>query len=118
MVALALYVDVEENYGRKLTMGVGVGDGAAHAQLRSALEETIGNKTVGLGDAVEGTEDSKDTVVNTRDNLADTSADASLVTKLGNILSSFADDDACFLRGDDGSQGDLSLGVLFICARR
>ena len=60
-------------------MSVGAGDSAAHAHLRSALKETIGNKTISLGNAVERTKNSEDTIVDTRDDLADTGADARLV---------------------------------------
>lgn len=100
------------------TVGVGVRSDTAHAELRNALEQAIGYVTVGRSDGIQGAEDGQDTVVNTRDDLADAGADTGLVAELGDVLASFSNDDACFLRGDDSSQSKLSEGVFVIGARR
>ena len=100
-----------------LTVGVGAGDDAAHAHLGNALQEAVGDEAVGLGDCVQLAQDGEDAVVDAGDNLADASADAGLVAQLGDVLTGLANDDACFLRGDDGSQGELGEGVLVVGAR-
>jgi hypothetical protein len=104
--------------GLRHTVSVGVGGDAAHAELRDALEETIGDMTVGGSDSIQRAENSQDTIVDAGDDLADAGADTSLVTEFGNVLASFSNNDACFLRGDDSSQSKLSEGILVVSAGR
>lgn len=99
-------------------MRIGVRDYSTHSDLRGALEQTVGDKAICLSDTLQWTENSQDTVVNARDDLANTSANTSLVAKVSDISSGLANNDACFLRGDDSSQGKLSLAIFFVCARR
>lgn len=89
---------------------------AAHAQGGSAFQQGAGDDHVGLGNGVASTSDCKDAIVDTLDNFGDASLDASLVAQLSNVLSTLADDDASFLGGDNGANGQLCLGVLFVCA--
>lgn len=108
-----------ENKGHaQLTVSVWVVDNTTHAHLRSAFEQTIGDETVSLCNAFKRTQDRQDTVVDARNDLADASTNTSLVTKVCDVCASLADDDACFLRGDDGSQGDLSLSIFIFGAGR
>jgi hypothetical protein len=100
------------------TVSVGIGGDTAHAELRNALEQTIGYMTVGGSDSVQRAENSEDTIMDTRDDLADAGADTSLVTEFGDVLASFSNNDACFLRGDDSSQSKLSEGILVVGAGR
>jgi len=46
----------------------------------------------------------------TRDDFADTSLDAGLVTKLGNIFPTFANDDACVFGADECTKSEEILG--------
>jgi hypothetical protein len=55
--------------------------------------------------------------VNALDDLADTSAHASLVAQVSNVLACLAYDDAGLLRRDNGAQGELRVGVLLLSAR-
>jgi hypothetical protein len=87
---------------------------AAHTHHWSALEEALGDDSVGLGDSFAATSDGQDAVVNTLDDLADTGLDTSLVSQFGDILASLANNDTGLLRGDDGTKGQLRLGVLLV----
>ena len=99
-------------------MSVGVRGDTAHAQLGDTLEQTVGDMAVGSGNSVQRAENGQDAIVDTGDDFADACADASLVTEFGDVLASFSNNDACFLRGDDGSQGELSDAVLLFSAGR
>ena len=104
--------------GRKLrTVSVWGAHYASHAHLRRALDEAVGDEAIRVGDARERTGDGEDAVVHARDDFAHAGADACLVTQVGDILASLANDDASFLGGDNGTQSDLCLGVLFLGAR-
>ena len=46
--------------------------------------------------------------------LADASFDASFIPKVRYILPCLADDHAGFLRGHNGTEGELRVGILFI----
>ena len=91
-----------------------VGHNATHAHLRGALEQTLGNQSIGSGSAVQRTSDGQDAVVNTRNNLAHTSLDAGFVTQVSNVLARLADDDAGFLGRNDGAKSQHRLSVLFL----
>lgn len=98
-------------------MSVGVGNYTAHAHLRRALDQAVGDKTVRVGDGDERSGDGEDAVMNARHDLANASADTSLVAKVGDVLAGLADDDTGFLGGDNGAKSELSLVVLFLGAR-
>ena len=99
-------------------MSVGVRGDTAHAQLGDTLEQTVGDMAVGSGNSVQRAENGQDAIVDTGDDLADAGADTSLVTEFGDVLTSFSNNDACFLRGDDSSQSKLSEGILVVGAGR
>jgi hypothetical protein len=99
-------------------VSVGIGDSTTHAHLRNTLEQTIGDMSVSGSDSIECAENSQDTVMDAGNDLADASANTSLVAQLGNVQTGLANDDACFLRGDDGSQSELSNGILVVGAGR
>jgi hypothetical protein len=100
------------------TVSVGVGGDTTHAELRNSLKQAIGYMAISRSDGIQRTENSQDTIVDTGDDLADAGADTSLVTEFGDILTSFSNNDACFLRGDDSSQSKLSEGILVVGAGR
>ena len=85
-----------------------------HPHLGRTLQQSLGNNRVGLGDALQSTSDGQDTIMDTLHDLADTSLNASLVAQVRNVLAALADDDAGFLGGDDGAEGELGLGVLLV----
>jgi hypothetical protein len=97
-------------------VSVGVGGDTAHTELGNALEQAIGNVTVGGSDSIQRAENGQDAVVDAGDDLADAGADTGLVTELGDVLASFSNNDACFLRGDDSSQSELGEGILVVGA--
>jgi hypothetical protein len=98
-------------------VSVGVCDDTAHAHLRRALDQAVGNKAIGIGNRSERASDGENAVVNARDDLANAGADSGLVAKVGDVLASLANDHAGFLGGDDSAQSDLSLVVLLLGAR-
>ena len=49
---------------------------------------------------------------------ADAGSYTSLVTQVGNVLACFANNDASLLGRDNGAEGDLLIGVLFLGANR
>jgi hypothetical protein len=55
--------------------------------------------------------------VDTLDHLANPSLDAGLVSEVSDILPTFANDDASFFGGNNGSQGELGLSVFLVCLR-
>lgn len=100
-----------------LTVSTVVGDDAAHAHSRGAFEKSTSNNGISTRDGIAATGDGEDSIMDALNDLANTSLDASLVTEVGNVLATLADDDTCFLRRDDGTQSELSLGVLLVRLR-
>lgn len=90
------------------------GDGSHGA--RGVLQESLGNHSVGTGDTLEGTSDGKDTVMHTGHDLGNASFDSGLVTEVGDVLSSLANDDTSLLGGDNGAKGESSSSVLLVGA--
>lgn len=78
-------------------------DGASHAHSWSALKQTLGDDRVCFGDAGQGSGDSQDPIVDALDDLAHASFDASLFSKICDILPCFSDDDSSFSARDDCS---------------
>ena len=103
--------------GQRLTVSTIVGDDAAHAHSRGAFEKSASNNGVSTRDGIAATSDGEDSIMDALNDLANTSLDASLVAEVGNILATLADDDTCFLGRDDGTQSQLSLGVLLVRLR-
>lgn len=81
-----------------------------------AVQQRLGDHGVRPRNTLEGTSDSQDTVVDTGDNLADASLDASLLAEISNILARLADDDSGLLGGNDGADGELRGGILLLGA--
>ena len=100
-----------------LTVSVGVCYNAAHAHLRCALDQTVRNKAIGVGDGGERASHGENAIVNAGHDLANAGADSGLVAKVSDVLASLADDHAGFLGGDDSAQSDLGLVVLLLGAR-
>ena len=84
-----------------------------HTQLGRTIKKTLGHDRVGLRGSLKKTSHGQDTVMNTLDDLANTSLHTGFVAQIGHILASFADDDACLLRRDDGAQSQHGLGIFF-----
>lgn len=97
-------------------MSVGVAHDSAHAHLWSALDQTVGHESVRVGNTVQRARDGQDTVMHAWHDLADTSADSGLVAQVCDVLARLANDDAGFLGGDNGTEGELRLSVLFLGA--
>lgn len=98
-------------------MCVRVSNNTTHSHLRCALDQAVGHEAVRVGNTVQCTCDSKDTVMHTWNDLADTSANSSLVAQVRNVLACLADDNAGFLGCDNGAEGELGLTVLLVSAR-
>lgn len=84
-------------------MSVGVGDYTTHAHLRSALDKAVCDKAIRVGDRGKRPGDGEDAIVNTRHDLANASADTSLVAKVCDVLAGLANDNSGFLGGDNGA---------------
>ena len=52
--------------------------------------------------------------MHTLDNLANTSLDAGLISQIGDVLATLANDNTSFFGGNDGSQGQLCLSILIV----
>jgi hypothetical protein len=98
-------------------VSVGVCDDTAHAHLRRALDQAVGDKAIGVGNGGKRASDGENAVVDARDDLANAGADSGLVAEVGDVLASLANDHAGFLGGDDSAQSDLGLVVLLFGAR-
>jgi hypothetical protein len=90
------------------------GNYTTHAQRRCALQERLGHSTIGSGDGLASASNGQDTVMDTLDNLANTSFDASFIAQIGDVLATFANDDAGLLGRHNGSQSQLGLGVFLV----
>lgn len=84
-----------------------------HANSWGSLQETIGNKTVGVGDSIQWSSDSQYPVVNARYNLADACSNSSLLAQVGDVLSCLANDNASFFGRDDCTKCELSGIIVF-----
>lgn len=100
----------------KLTMSAVRVDQTTHAHLRRTLKQPLGHDPICLGYATEAAGDREDAVVDAGNDFADPSTHTSLVAQVGNILASFANDNPSFLGGDNGTEGELLLRVLFLGA--
>jgi len=100
--------------GRERTMSPIVIDDTTHANLRNTLEQSLGNDAIGLGDTTHGTIDGKNTVMDTWNDLGNTSAHTSLIAQIGHVLAAFSNDNASLFGRDDSAQGELLGGVLLL----
>jgi hypothetical protein len=85
-----------------------------HAHLRCAFEEAFSHQRISLGDARERAGHGQDAVVNALDNFADSGFDTSLLAQVGDVLAGLANDDPGFLGRDNGTEGQLRLGIFFL----
>ena len=60
-------------------MGVGVSSDATHAQLGRAFQQAVGDQAVRIRDAAQVARHGEHTIMHTLNDLADTSANASLI---------------------------------------
>ncbi|KAI6766591.1 hypothetical protein HG531_011813 [Fusarium graminearum] len=67
--------------------------------------------------SVATTSDGQDTVVNALHNLTNTSLDTSLISEIGDILATLANNDTGFLGGNNRTKGELGLSVLLLRLR-
>lgn len=93
-------------------MGPVVGDDAAHAHLRSTLQQALGDQRVSLSNANQRSGHSEDAVVDAGNDLADTGLDASLVAQIGDVLAGLANDDTRLFGRDDRTKSQHCLSVL------
>ena len=89
----------------------------AHAHLRSALEQALGDEAICPRDGLQRAGDGEHTIVHTLDDLADAGTHARLVAQVGHVLACLANDDAGLLGRDNGAQCQLRLLVFFLGAR-
>jgi hypothetical protein len=73
---------------------------------KRSLEQKSCDLGVGGSDTFDFSRDREDSVLNTLDNLGDTSLDATGVSDLGNGGTGFTDDNTGFLGRDEGSDGE------------
>lgn len=106
---------VQERTGR--TVSAVSADQSAHAHRRCAVEEALSHQAIRLGDARETASDREHAVVDALDDLADASAHTSLVAQVSDVLARLAYDHAGLFRGDNGTEGELRVGVLLLSAR-
>lgn len=99
-------------------MCVGVSNDTAHAHGGGTLEQTVGHKTVCVGDAIKRTGDGEDTIVDTRNHFTDACSDICLFPQIGDVLACLANDHTGFFRRDDGTQSQLRSSILFFGALR
>lgn len=99
-------------------MSVRVGDYSSHADSRSALNQTIGDETISIGDAVERASDGQDAIMHAGYHLTDAGPDTSLLAQIGDVLTCFANDDTGLFGRDDGSQCELCGAVFLLGALR
>lgn len=98
-------------------MSVGVTNDTSHAHLRCALDQAISDQAIRVGNPVQSTGDGKHTIMHAWHDLADTSADSSLVAQVCDVLAGLADNDTSFLGGDNGTERELSLTIFLFGAR-
>lgn len=91
-------------------------DETTHAHLWCTIEQRLGDLAVGASDIVKRSSDGENTIVNTLNDLADSSADLCLLAEVCNIPALLADNDTCFLGGDNGSHGQGLGGILLFGA--
>ena len=90
---------------------------SSHAHRRGAFEQSSRNDGIRSGDGIAAAGDGEDAVVHALDDFADSGLDASLVTEIGDVLSTLSDDNASFLGRYDGTESELGLGVFLVCLR-
>ena len=89
----------------------------AHAHGGCSLEQSLCDQTIGFGDASERPGDGEHAVMDALDDLAHAGAHACLVAQVGHILACLPYDDPGLLGRDNGAEGELRFGVLFLGAR-
>lgn len=67
-----------------------------------------------LGNTFDGASDGQDTIVDTLDNLGDTSLDAGLIAEISNVLTGLANDDTSLLGRDEGTERQGSCSIVLL----
>lgn len=91
-------------------------DETAHAHLGCTVEERLGDLAIGASDIVERPSNGENTVMNTLNDLADSSADLGLLAEICNIPALLSNYDTGLLGRDDGTHGQGLCGILLFCA--
>jgi len=92
-------------------------DQASHSHVRRTLQETLGDNTICFGNSSKATLNGKDAIVYAWHNFAHSRSDASLFSKISNILAGLADDDASFLGGHNGTECEFLVRIVIVAAR-
>ena len=92
-------------------------DDTTHTNDGGAFEEGSGNNGVGARNGIAPAGDGENSVMNALHNLANASFYAGFITEVSDVLAAFSNDDTGFLGGNDGAQGQLSLGIFFVRLR-
>lgn len=99
------------------TMGTVALNYTSHAHSGGTFEQSASDNRVGSRNSVATAGDGQNTVMNTLHNFADAGLDASLVSKIGNVLAALANNDTGFLGRDNRTKGELGLGILLVRLR-
>lgn len=92
-------------------------DDTTHTDDGCALKEGSGNNGVCARNGIAAAGDGEDSVMDALNNLADASLYAGLITEISDVLAALSNDDTGFLGGNNGAQGQLSLGIFFVRLR-
>lgn len=92
-------------------------DHASHTHSRGTLQQSASDNGVGTRDSVATASDGQNTVVNTLNDFANTGLDTCLISKIGDVLATLANNDTGFLGRDNCTKGELGLSVLLFRLR-
>lgn len=92
-------------------------DDTAHSDGGRTFQKGSSNDGVGPRDGIAATGDGENSIMNTLNDLADTGLHSSFVTKVSNVLAALSNNDTRFLGGNNGAQGQLSLGIFLVRLR-
>lgn len=98
------------------TVGARRAYNASHAHLGCTFDQAVCHQAIRIGYAAQRTSDGQNAIVHAGDDLTDARPDAGLVSEVCDILAGLANDDASLLGSDNGTEGELCLGVLLFCA--
>src|SRR5262245_59153905 len=91
-------------------------DQASHSHVRRTLQETLGDNAICFGDGSKATLNGEDAIVHAWHNFAHSSSNASLFSKVSNVLAGLADDHASFLGGHNGTEGQFLVCIVIFAA--
>lgn len=96
----------------QLTVSAVAANNTAHTHVRCTFKQTLGDVVISLAKTRQTSLDCENTVVNARNDLADTSSYTSLVAEISDVLAGLANDDTSFLGRDNGTKGQFLIGIL------